>query len=375
MLLLIVPLPFLVGVLDEWLLSWALIVPIFLFNLFRGLASGAWLPWLRALLPEGERGRYLAREQITMNLSGFLTLILCGYVLGRDPGPIQFSMLFLLAWAAGMASVWFLRKAPEVMPGETEGARERTFSELLTAAGRIVRHKPFRASTLFATIHTFAISAVPGFLVIYVAEDLKWPTGAVMKLQSLTTVGVMFTAIFWGALSERYGSRPVLRVALTGQLALLTFWIASAGGLPVAVTPALIAVFLIWGSLSAAQAISQTRLTLDTSPPDDVTLSLPIYQVFVAFAGGGAPLIWGIVLHRLRAGVEPASTLEVAGSASFAFLVFFGGCMALGLISHALLSRVRERTSFSTGRMLLNVAFDWPTRILSPMMFKRKDEE
>lgn len=375
MLLLIVPLPFLAGVLPQAFLSWAIIIPIFLFNVFRGLASGAWLPWLKTLLPEGERGRYLAREQITMNLSGFLTLIFCGAVLGRDPGALQFSLLFVVAWLAGMASVWFLRKAPEVMPGETEGECERSLRERLGAFSRIIRHRPFRAATRFTTVHTIAVSAIPGFLVIYVAEDLDWTTGAVMKLQSLTTVGVALTAIVWGALCERYGSRPVLRVALTGQLALLTFWIASASGLPVATLPALVIAFLCWGSLSAAQAISQTRLILDTSPPDDVTLSLPLYQVFVALAGGGAPLVWGMVLNRLRHPVGEGIPPDPTGAFSFAFLVFFGGCMMIGLIGHALLSSVRERSAFSTGRMLLNVAWDWPTRVVSPMLVKRRGGE
>jgi len=374
MLLLITPLPFLVGAIPEAVLSWALIVPIFLFNLFRGLASGAWLPWLKALLPEGERGKYLAREQVTMNVSGFLTLQLCAAVLGESPGPFQFSILFVLAWGAGMASVFFLKRAPEIMPGADGSEKERSFGEVLKGTLRVLRHAPFRAATLFGGLHVFALAALPGFLVIYVREDLGWSEGGTMQLQSMTTVGVLITALVWGALCERYGSRPVLRLTLWGQLTLLTFWIAAAAALPVSTMPALLTVFFLWGSLSSAQAIAQTRLTLDTSPPEDVTLSMPVYQVCLAVASGAGPMIWGVILDRLRHPPTNAEVYDPAGPYSVGFLVFFGAALALLFVAHLLLSRVRERSSFSTGRMILNVGWDWPTRVLSPIMIRRKGE-
>jgi MFS family permease len=350
MLLLIAPLPFLVGVVDPLILSWAIVLPIFLFNVFRGIASGAWLPWLSALLPEAERGRFLGREQVTMNLSSLVTLLFCGWVLGTEPGPWQFSILFMCAWAAGMLSVWFLRKAPEIFPKESKSGAGRSRAEMFGSARRCWEYQPFRSATLFGAVYMLALASVPGFLVLYVTEDLDWSQGWMMKLQSATTIGVLLTALAWGKLTELYGSRPVLRVALSGQLVLLVAWMASAVGLPVANPAVLTILFLLWGCFSAAQAISQTRLVLGSSPAGDVTMAMPIYQMFIAVSGGISPLLWGYALKWLRDGEA-----SVSGAASVGFLVFFAISLVLGFFAQWMLSQIREPKASRTFRMIKSV--------------------
>jgi hypothetical protein len=269
-----------------------------------------------------------------------------------------------------MASVYFLRKVPEVIPRETADGKGRNLRQMISAGRRALAWKPYRMTLIFTVVHTFALSAVPGFLVMYVNEDLGWTPGNLMRLQACSMIGVLLTAMAWGGLSESHGSRPVLRVALTGQLILMLFWGASAAGFAVASLESLIVAFMLWGALGAAQSISQTRLTLQSSPTEDVTIAMPIHQVAVAFAGGGAPLIWGFVLLRLRQPVVDPGAPHL----SLGFLIFFISCAIIGFGAQFLLTRIPEQRAQRTRQMLMAVALDWPVRVLSALPMKTKRE-
>src|SRR5687767_14005929 len=56
---------------------------LFLFNLSRGISSCAWLPWITALIPAHARGRYLAIDQVCMNVGSGITFLVAGFLLGH----------------------------------------------------------------------------------------------------------------------------------------------------------------------------------------------------------------------------------------------------------------------------------------------------
>src|SRR6202790_1448710 len=49
-----------------------LLVCLFLFNVVRGISTGAWLPWLTALVPANARGAFLRSDQVHMQCGGML---------------------------------------------------------------------------------------------------------------------------------------------------------------------------------------------------------------------------------------------------------------------------------------------------------------
>ncbi|MCX6967343.1 MAG: hypothetical protein NTZ46_06090, partial [Verrucomicrobia bacterium] len=56
----VVAIPLLTFLGNGWKLALLLLLQ-FIFNLLRGIASGAWLPWLTEILPEEIRARFLSR--------------------------------------------------------------------------------------------------------------------------------------------------------------------------------------------------------------------------------------------------------------------------------------------------------------------------
>ena len=59
--------PMLDGVLNSQSQLALVIVLLFAFNMIRGIASCAWFPWIRGLIPETIRGRYLTLERAFAN--------------------------------------------------------------------------------------------------------------------------------------------------------------------------------------------------------------------------------------------------------------------------------------------------------------------
>lgn len=355
MLLLIVPLPFLVGTVPgAWLVA-GMVVPIFLFNAIRGFASAAWLPWLSAILPPGKRGLFLGTEQRVMNLSAFVTLIACGAFLGANPERWQYSTLFVLAWIAGMMSVVFLKRAPEAHPKHDESEDSRRLSSFFRRARRAWRRRRFRHVTLYAALFTFAGAAQPIFLILFLKEGLDVAEGIILKLQAGAMLGVLLTAVFWGKLSDAVGSKPLLRISNLVIGLVFFYWTLAAFN---AFTPGLVdmgAIYILGGIFTAAHAVGQVRLVLGSCPERETTSGMVVYQVVVALAGGMAPILFGFGLEEHRR----------FDATNFPFALAFGLMVALMAASQYLLGRVRESGAHPTRRVLTGMLYDWPIKVLS----------
>lgn len=351
----IIPLPFLIDHVPGRVLIWAMIISMFLFNAIRGFAGGAWFPWLSALIPEDKRGRFLGLEQRVINLSAFLTLVLTGLFLGEAPAPWKFSVLFAFSAISGFLSVYYLALAPDAPPPPTTAAPRRGLVAFITHAPKVWAFAPFRRTVRFTIVYTCAAYALPAFLVLFQTEQLGWSEGSVLKLQALATLGVMVTSVTFGALSDRFGSRPLLQVADAIQFLFTGFWVAVAiGGWAPSIAIAAVAWF-IWGVTSSAHAVAQMRLLLSCMPKGDITYGMALFQVMVWLIGGAAPVGFGWMLQRLRPQFE---------NMSIGFGMIFAIALLLMAISLVLLTRVPDRRAVPTGRMLALV-YDWPVRILS----------
>ena len=63
---------------------------LFLFNVVRGISTGAWLPWLTALVPATARGAFLRSDQLHMQCGGMLAVAISTVVLWSGGRPWQF---------------------------------------------------------------------------------------------------------------------------------------------------------------------------------------------------------------------------------------------------------------------------------------------
>jgi len=366
-LLIVAPLPLLVGRFSSAGLISVMVFALFLFNAVRGFTSGAWLPWISIVVPSARRGLFLGYEQLVLNFSILATLLASGWFLGATPEGWRYAALYFFSCLAGLVSVIFLGRPPCPMPEHLKSAPWRPLREVFRAYRVVWRVKAYRRTIRFSMCFNFAIMAVPGFLVIYLRDYALWSEGLILKLGALSTLGMMITALAWGKLSDTVGSRPVLRMAVTGQMALFLVWLGVAAGWIQLNIPLVGSAFFLMGVLGAGFVIPMIRLALAGCPPADVTIGMSLYQSCVSVMGGLSPILWGVTLELLRR----ASWAPQTGWLS-PFAIFFMGCLALLLLSQWLLKQVNEDRALPTRRVLLRLAWDWPTRVLSEFLFDKK---
>ena len=112
---------------------------LFAFNMIRGIASCAWFPWIRGLIPETIRGRYLTLESAFANAGSLVAFLLVAIYLGKSPTSGQFTVLFAFSFVMGAVSIAFIRRVPDVAPPEEEAGKKQQapWAEIFAA-------KPFR---------------------------------------------------------------------------------------------------------------------------------------------------------------------------------------------------------------------------------------
>ena len=349
------PLPLLVGrVPSGWLLA-AMVALLLGFNVIRGFASGAWYPWLAHIVPESQRGRYLGRENFAVNSGTLVAQLVCGWFLGHDPPAWHYTVLFVVSFAAGWCSVWFFERVP--CPAPRPGAGTAGGGAALMFR-RAWRDAPFRRVTRYTMLQGLAMSGVAGFLIVFLRDLARMGAGPVVYVMSAATLGSLVTAALIGRGLDHFGSRPVLRLAGLGQIALLAFWsVAAAGPASVPFVVAAAAAFVM-GVLGTAHGLAVTRLTLAFCPRDDLTRAMAVNQVLTCVTAGLGAVLWGAMIEWMR--TLPA----LAGMPGVAFAAFFATGLVVMAASQNVLGGIHEPHSMPAGRLIVRVLWHWPLRVL-----------
>ncbi len=358
--------PLLIGRATPGILVWIFFAALFAFNAIRGVSGCAWFPWLKLLIPEEGRGYYLGLEQRVINFCVLITLLAAGSILSGTPAGWHYSIVFCLSWAAGVCSAYLLGRVPDWRPSDVSNREPLNLKATRLVARRIWAHKPYRRIIRFGVLHSFAYMAFPGFLVLYLRNELGWRDGVVLIVSSAMTLGIMLTSVTMGRLSDRVGSRPLMRLATLGMMGVLAFWVLCTLGFfqPDYVMAG--AVYLLSGFLVAAQAVPQIRLALASCPEEEITVGVMIYQVALSLSGGIAPMLWGFALKAMRPALPPG-----LGGVSYPFTVLFGFSLFLLAGVQILLSRIPEPKAMPTGKLLVQMLWGWPLRMLSTFNSER----
>lgn len=355
--LLCAPLPLLAGRASAWLLLGGLTVNLLVFSLIRGFTAGTWVPWLNGMLPGALRGRYLGREMSLVSLGVLVTALASGLLLGRTAEGWKYSVLFVCSWLAGMASVTFLRNMPFNRPaGQAKAWRNRR--QLRDAYRAVWAHAPFRRMSRYAALHAFALTAVPGFLVIFLRDHLHLGDGAIMVQTSAATAGAIGVGLWVGRAADRFGSRPLMRVATLAQMAMMVVWTLVAANVYRPGPAAVAVLYVSSGVIGSLHAVPLGRLLMAFCPRAEMTIAIGLHAMIVSICGGLGPLLWGQALQVLHA--HGAQDWPVPP-----FVIFFGAVLFLGVIGQGLLSRIPEREAVSTRHLIVALVRQSPLNVLT----------
>ena len=279
------------GFLPAWGRLVALVGLLLVFNLFRGIAAGAWMPWISELIPRELRGRFLAREQMFAQAGSLVAMLGSAVVLAGSPAEWQFTVAFAVSAGAAVVSLVCIRRVPDVMHPDL---RRQTGHRV--PWGHMVRWPPFARLMGFGVAYLFVTGGMGVFTVAFMRGVLGYAESRVLVMSAVAVAGALAATRAVGRFVDRAGSRPVLR-ACTGVYALVAagWWAIAAGVVPGA--PSFVAVLnLLMGAVGVSYYVAHSRLDMATIPVMGRNHFFAILTVVSSLALGAAPIGWGAML-------------------------------------------------------------------------------
>lgn len=316
---------------------------------FSALAGGAWLWWMRDLVPADRLGRYFGDRGAALVGVSAPVLFGAGFYLdwvraggGDDALRLGFAGLFAVAALFGIISSVILTQIPN--PPPTEDPRKVPLRDSLSLP---FQDANFRHLLGWLSVWWFASTFTIPFFALFLLVTLGLPVSFVT---ALLLVGIIANVVFlrlWGRLSDRFGNKPVLAVAVP----VLAAGLLLAAAVPTSPFPlnfALIVVIQVLLALAAAGAdLTAWNLAFKLSHGPSAPSFLAAASLIRALSTGLGPVAGGIAA-ALLAGVEVRIVLP-AGSAGgivlldlTQFTILFIAGAVLVLASTALLAHVRE---------------------------------
>ena len=271
-----------------------LIASLFVFNLLRGIAAGAWLPWITALIPEPQRGRFISRDQFCLNFGSLAAILVCAYLLSEESQPWQFSLVFLLSTVGGWISLLFIKLMPDIAPGETLKQ-----SNTAVPWREIVTYPPFFRLTFFVFLIMISAGCAGVFGVAFLKSQLHFGQSRILFINTLFFLGALVTLPLVGRIIDRIGNKTTLAVSL-GILCVGFFtWSLLAAE---ALTPSLLLINTLYftgGMAGAGIAVAQNRLMMSTMPEMGRNHFFAFFSVITSIGTGCAPIGWGMMIDSL----------------------------------------------------------------------------
>ena len=170
-----------------------LLLLLFCFNLSRGISSCAWLPWITVPVPPAIRGKYLVRDAAVQNFGSFLTYLVAAGVLGGATHSWQFSVLFGFSAIMGGASLFFLKRIPDVPISEPERVSKARVPWL-----EMMRYPPFLKQLRMVMAWSVAYGGITAFTVAYLRMEVGMSETRIMLVTAVAFLGGLSSLGFLG---------------------------------------------------------------------------------------------------------------------------------------------------------------------------------
>ena len=287
-----------------------------------------WFPLLRAYVHPQKIGRFFGILRTGWHLALIFFYLFSQWWLSRHPG--DFSTLFGVGWALGLARTFLIARLPERSERTGERIRVREALALL----RDTRLRRYLETVAWS--HSMRLAAVP-FVIVMLRRVVGFSDTEVIYTTVAHFTGGVVSLYAWGRIVDRVGAVAVLRVTTVGQALLVGALFAFE---PVAaVVPLMVLWFFGLSVLASGHGVADTHVLFELTPPEAPARTLVLGAVGVGVAAGSMPILAGALLGAwLPDGIEGA--LDVYRS----FFALLGALLLLAMLPLRWLARAHRPT-------------------------------
>jgi MFS family permease len=333
---------------------------LFLYNASRGISSCAFLPWITQWIPEGLRGRYLSGDQMSTALAVLGTTAVTAWFFRGVAGSVAFAGMFAASFVAGMVSLMFLRKIPDVpVPQSTAGGGRVPWKE-------IVFHPPFFRLLVYNVVFQVALAGGGLFWVPLLRDRFAFADWQILRMMAMWGAVVAVTLWSFRALADRVGSRPLL--AVSGGVFVVHFlgWCAIAADVLPPTLWVIVLVQMTAGLGGALFNLANTRLAMATVPPTGRSHFFAVFTVVNNLVLGVLPVGWGLLIDGL-AGWQCRWNLWEWNQYS----VGYAAVIVVLVASQVFRARLTEDRAMNTDVFLNELLVKTPSRAITRLLARR----
>lgn len=347
-LIFLVALPFVTPYIGITPAVYALVAIMFVFTVSRAAAVCSWLPWITAIVPKSLRGFYLSRDRAFIAFASVLALAISGTIL-LSHTMLGYAAVFLLGFASGLISLYFLNRIPEPRP------------QVATPISRdgigwrsVLQDRGFRRLILYSASVQVVVAASSTFTVVFTREQVGIGDGPILWLTAGASLVGMAALALLRHRADRAGSKPFLALVLCWWVVYFLLWfLLSVNGIPAFIAPPLI---FVAGFFSSTYDLALTRLLMNVAGDRPASAQyFALHSVIVSVVTGVSPIIWGYLLDNLR-----TAQVVIAGVTLTRYSFLFGLQFLMLSLVALMLARLKE----SNAQPVVRVAYE--TFVLAP---------
>ncbi len=304
--------------------------------LANSLGSVSWSAAIVTIVPERISGKFFGRRNLIFGGWTLAVVLLAGYLADRGARSLTtFGWIFAAAGASRLLGLFFLTRMK--FP---RSVMERAPNAIGWRDIRVVfRDRNYLWLMAFIGFWGLLLNMGMPFYTVFLVDGLGSSVGEIVRLTTVASLGGLVTLRAWGALTDRFGSKPVLYVcAVVWSLVALVSW-ALAG-------PAwhlhLYANYFIVGGATAGLQLCQFNLMVKLVPPERRSAYVSAFFAATSLLTAGGPVLGGWLLEHLPKHMgdfmgQPIRNYHVV------FVISMLGCLLITNLLH----RVRETAAQS----------------------------
>jgi MFS family permease len=273
-----------------------------------GAGTPAWYDMIAKAIPLERRGLWAGLSSSLGALMGIAGAFLVGRVLEAFAFPLNFSLLFGLAFVAVCVSFVGLALNREP-PSEITKVRQTLLPYLRQLPAILRKDANYRRYLLSRTV-VIAGAMATGFIIVYGSEKFGLDGAQVGLLTATLIGGQAVMSLVWGLLGDRWGHKLVMTLAAFAlTLAMLVTLLAPTWQW-------LMLTFVLLGAYFTSEWVSGLNLILEFCDPADRPTYIGLTNTLLAPPVVLAPLLGGLLATFAGyAGLLLAATLVAATGA------------------------------------------------------------
>ena len=368
---------------------WLIAASVVGFNLARGIAITGHNAVVGAITTETERGSFLSRNQLVMHVAGISAGLAIGLLLQEESPLFLYSLLLGAGIVIGLSSTRLVFRFPEPPAPDRAGG-------FLASLGRTLRRRGVPRFLTLLAVHSFAVSMVLPFLVVYAKRAHGLGDNTAMLLGAVGGAGAIVMALVSAFVIDRVGAKPLITL-FTATLAVTTVMLAVAPPLDsVSSVWVYLGVVFFFATFGASGATSANSVYYFNLTPSADRLNLGILYFLVTGIPASLGSLGGGLVLDLLASVRALQTADVYRVYFGAVAVSYVGILMLasrierlgayrvhdllGLFASprdlralALLHRLKGSRTSDREQSLVRRLGDAPSRLAAPDLLHRLD--